>query len=287
MSPLISIAMPCYGEAYAKFLPEALESVFSQTVTDWELVLVCDEHAANVVRHTFGNGQLPRVLFFPNGERVRILVGVDPDRGPCDARNRGIAAGTGKLCFVCDADDKIEPTFLEKVVREYERLGSPEYAIVGTDLAEFGLGSGVWRLPDPKFILRENAFCAITLFTRRLWEAADGYDPGVLGFEDWDFWIRCFKSAPVVAGHVPECLVRYRLHEQNYSGISKGTPHGGLWRAELILRYPESFSESERYRARETVLAMPESERKVLRARRQRFPENEKLRALAELVGEV
>jgi hypothetical protein len=55
----------------------------------------------------------------------------------------------------------------------------------------------------------------------------------------------------------------------------------------LILRYPESFSESERYRARETVLAMPESERKVLRARRQRFPENEKLRALAELVGEV
>lgn len=36
---MISVVIPCFGETYAKFLPEAVASVQAQTYTDWEVVI--------------------------------------------------------------------------------------------------------------------------------------------------------------------------------------------------------------------------------------------------------
>ena len=54
--------------------------------------------------------------FFPNGERVPPIVIDQENRGLSEARNTAIRAGDGEFILPLDADDWIDPTYLEKTV---------------------------------------------------------------------------------------------------------------------------------------------------------------------------
>lgn len=101
MSAKISIIIPVYkAEMY---LSHCLESVIAQTYSNWELILVddgspdkcgeiCDDYAAN-------------------DSRIKVLH--KRNEGVGMARNAGIEIAKGeKLCFI-DADDTVEPNYLE------------------------------------------------------------------------------------------------------------------------------------------------------------------------------
>lgn len=92
-APLFSIIIPVYG--VEAFLPQCIESVLSQRVSDWELILVddgskdrsgaiCDEYAARDSRI--------RVIHKENG-------------GLVSARQAGIAQSCGEYVLNLDGDD--------------------------------------------------------------------------------------------------------------------------------------------------------------------------------------
>ena len=110
--PKVSVVVPCYK--VEKYLPEMLDSLLAQTLSDFQVVLVddgspdrsgeiCDSYAAKDSRFT--------VIHKPNG-------------GVGAARNDGLAAAIGDWVLFCDSDDSLEPDALEKLVEAGERSGA-------------------------------------------------------------------------------------------------------------------------------------------------------------------
>lgn len=100
-SPAISIIVPVYKAE--ELLPRCIDSILSQSISDWELILVddgspdasgelCDQYAAQDSRI--------QALHKHNG-------------GVSSARNLGIEYATGQYITFIDADDYIKPQFIE------------------------------------------------------------------------------------------------------------------------------------------------------------------------------
>lgn len=99
--PKVSIIVPVYKAE--KYLPQCVDSILSQTFSDWECILVddgspdcsgviCDEYAQTDARI--------RVIHKENG-------------GVSSARNAGLEEACGEwICFV-DSDDTIQPSYLD------------------------------------------------------------------------------------------------------------------------------------------------------------------------------
>lgn len=104
-SPRLSVLMPLYnGE---RFLPEALESVLSQTFTDFELLVVDDgsmDGSVSIVRS-----------FSARDSRIRGFF-LDKNVGIAAAMNRGLREARAPLVARMDCDDYCVPSrFAEQV----------------------------------------------------------------------------------------------------------------------------------------------------------------------------
>ncbi|MDH4076471.1 MAG: glycosyltransferase family 2 protein [Acidimicrobiia bacterium] len=119
-SPLVSVVMIFLDEA--PFLDEAIRSVFAQTHTDWELVLVDDGS-------TDGSTAIARRWAGAHPGRVRYLDHPDHEnRGMSASRNRGVIAARGRYIAYLDGDD----TWLRpKLERQLAQLAAhPESRLV-------------------------------------------------------------------------------------------------------------------------------------------------------------
>ncbi len=203
------IVITCYNQA--RYLAESLQSVLEQTIDDWEAVVVDDASP---------DGRITRdIVDSLNDRRIRMITW-GTNRGVSAARNAGIRE-TGATAFVCvDADDKLHPRFLERLVPILE--AEREVDCTFPDLLRFGLRSDVlpMRVPSGKELLRN--VCppgAGTLMRRSLWERIGGYDeadPLRIGLEDREFFIRAFASG-CRAVHVAEPLYLYRISRESRS----------------------------------------------------------------------
>ena len=103
--PRLSVLMPLYnGE---RFLPEALESVLSQTFTDFELLVVDDgssDGSASIVRS-----------FSARDSRIRGFF-LDKNVGISAAMNRGLREARAPLIARMDCDDYCDPSRFAKQV---------------------------------------------------------------------------------------------------------------------------------------------------------------------------
>ena len=92
--PTVSIIVPCFNAS--RFLSETLNSAFSQTFSDCEVIAIDDGSTDNT-----------RAVIESYGNRVRAEFG--PNRGPSAARNRGTALARGSFIQYLDADDVLLP----------------------------------------------------------------------------------------------------------------------------------------------------------------------------------
>lgn len=109
-APTVSIVMPAWkAEA---FIAHAVESVLTQTLTDWELIVVddCSPDATGAAALAAAQGD----------PRVRV-VRAPENGGVARARNLGMQQATGTWIAVLDSDDAYEPTRLETLVAIAER----------------------------------------------------------------------------------------------------------------------------------------------------------------------
>ncbi len=198
--PLASIIIPCYN--YGKFLPEALQSALDQTLPPVEIIVVND---GSTDAHTL------EVLAGIDHPRVRVLH--QENKKLPEARNAGIREARGQFICCLDADDRLDPTYLEKCILTMYTRG---LEICGSWFREFG-DSGETVSPDErdftygKFLKKNRMPCA-AVFRRALWERIGPYRKDLtVGYEDWEFWTRAAASG-ARAGIVPEPLFFYRKH---------------------------------------------------------------------------
>lgn len=104
MNPKVSIIVPVYN--CEKYLPECIASLRRQTLSDIEMIFVCDsspDDSLSILREAERTDARIRVIAFPE------------NRGVSAARNAGLDAATGAYIGFCDSDDWIEPQMFEQL----------------------------------------------------------------------------------------------------------------------------------------------------------------------------
>lgn len=119
---MISVIVPVYN--VEQYLCDCVQSVISQTYTDWECILVDDGS-------TDGSLALCR-QFEAADPRVRVLT--QPNQGVSAARNTGLDAARGDYIAFLDSDDVLHPEYLAVL---YSGIRLPEVLISQCYFQEF------------------------------------------------------------------------------------------------------------------------------------------------------
>jgi glycosyltransferase involved in cell wall biosynthesis len=116
-NPLVSVVIPTFNQA--AYLGQALDSLFKQTYTNWEAVVVNDGSTDNTASVVEAYQQLD--------SRVRGFTKVNG--GITSALNYGIQHARGEFFCWLSSDDLFYPEKIDLQVRSFALL-SPEYALV-------------------------------------------------------------------------------------------------------------------------------------------------------------
>ncbi len=209
--PELSIIMPVYNSV--RFVAKAVESVLSQSFTDFELIIVNDAS-------TDGSEE---VLNSFNDDRIKLLINKQ-NMGIVYSRNRGLREARGRFVAPFDSDDIAVP---EKFMKQIDFLKkSPGFGMVGSWVrmidGEGKLMKEKWKLPAkpyliPAIMLFRNYFVQSTIVARREAIPPGGYKTGYDVVEDYKMWIEIAKNYRI--WNLPEYLVNYRVHKMSAINI--------------------------------------------------------------------
>ena len=228
--PEISAVLPVYnGEAYVR---EAVESILTQTFTDFELIIINDGS-------TDGSGAILRELAAGD---PRIVLVERANGGLVSALNEGIERARADLIARMDADDVAMP---DRFARQLARmLGEPDLGVLGSFIRIMDKAGRTIRLGDYPVSVAEAARfmehgCPVahpTVMMRR--EAvlkAGGYRKLFSHCEDYDLWLRISELGYGIA-NLPQPLLNYRMHGANVSAVHRNTQELGTMVALLAHR---------------------------------------------------
>ncbi len=208
MKPCISVVMPVWnGEAY---LREAIDSILSQTFTDFELIIVDDGS-------TDGTAE---ILQSYRDERIRIVQ--EGRLGFVGAVNRGVAAARAEWIARQDADDVSLPTRLKKQWEAIQKQPAAVFCYI--DIKAIGDQSRIERQPrlprSRALVALKSCFqCPVcvgaALIKRSTFLEAGGYRQEEFPAEDYAFVSRVLALGNMVG--VPQTLYAVRKHDQQIS----------------------------------------------------------------------
>ncbi|HMD37383.1 MAG TPA: trifunctional glycosyltransferase/class I SAM-dependent methyltransferase/polysaccharide deacetylase [Vicinamibacterales bacterium] len=181
-------------------LADALDSVARQTRRADE-ILVVDDRSNDIYTR--------QVLARLEQQGTRVVRG--DGRGPSAARNLGARETSSDYLVWLDADDVLEPAYLDEAAARLDGDRSLEF--VTCAMRAFGDADYSWRPSNPTFvdaIATGGVPHASTMMRRSLWARLGGFDETLSSFELFDFWATAFeRGARGIV--IDEPLLRYRV----------------------------------------------------------------------------
>ena len=238
-APRVSVVVGVYNKE--RHVEECLRSVLSQTCGDFELIVVDDRST---------DGSLGVIQRFSD-PRIRLVRREVNSGLPAIPRNQAVRMARGEYLAFLDADDVWLPDKLEKQVAFMD--AHPEFLLTHTRCMvvddggqELYLRSHGKYPPDGDCfadLMRKSFICTSTAMLRRKWASRIGGFSEEKQFrcgEDWEFFLRCAKAAPV--GMPAGTLAKYRWspdstyhHPDSWNSVScrvfLGRPD--LWKGKL------------------------------------------------------
>lgn len=201
----VSVLMPIY-KTNPQYLTETIESILSQTFTDFELLLLddCPEDSREEIVKSFND---KRIKYFKNEKNL----GITP------SRNKLIDLAEGEYLAVMDHDDVAIPTRFEEQVKVLDT--HPEIGVVGcwvkkfpkekiaryyksNEKIEYYLMHGC-GIPHTGAMIRKSVLKNIR------------YEEEFSPAEDYALWCRLIGKTQFY--NIPKILMKYRCHKDNTS----------------------------------------------------------------------
>jgi len=212
--PKITVFMAAYNQA--DFIQQSINSVLTQSFSDFELIIVNDGSIDNTTT----------IVESFNDNRIR-LVHNDGNKGLIYTRNRLLTLAQGEYIAILDGDDI---AYQDRLKLQYNfLLANPEVVLCGGHAAiinEHGNKTGdKLRVPVNNtidlFMLFGNPFVnSTTMFKTSVFTELNGYQNYTIS-EDFDLFIRMAEKYKVA--NLDETLVDYRVHSNNTSTLNTNT----------------------------------------------------------------
>lgn len=224
--PRYSIIVPLYNKA--PYVRRTLESILTQSYTNYEVVIVDDESTDNSL--SIVND------FVKTAESGKWKVESQANAGVAAARNNGMAKSKGEYVCFLDADDWWEPTWLEemdKLIQEYPEAGlyatNYVYYKPGKTHVALKLERGYMNYPDAYLHGEMPVWTGAACMPRKVFDEMGGFPKGIKLGEDFLLWAKtalhykiafCEKALAYYNNDVPASLRATRnLHAPQYHKI--------------------------------------------------------------------
>lgn len=199
----ITIIIPVYNPYFHHF-KDAVSSVFQQTYTTWQLILVDDASTDEDVKNYLSVLNDKRICKLTRTENGHISA----------ATNTGLEAATGDFIVLLDQDDLLHPDALKCVAHYIEQ--HPDADIFYSDEDKID-AKGNRHTPHfkPEFNLEllysHNYVSHLGVYRRSLIESIGGFREGYEGSQDYDLLLRAAeKCGANKVKHIPYILYHWR-----------------------------------------------------------------------------
>jgi len=206
-TPIISVIMPTYNRL--KFLPETVESILNQTLSDFELIIINDGS-------TDGTDEW---ITQQTDKRIRY-INFSKNQGLSNARNKGLDVAKGKYIAFADDDDINDPKRFEEQVAAFE--ADEEVVLCGCHVQFFGSRNLVQRYSEKPLSYRVKAiyelpfhFPACMMKRSYIKKVNLRFQPDVWAADDYYFLMKIVSKAKATV--VPKILYHYRWHDASLS----------------------------------------------------------------------
>jgi glycosyltransferase involved in cell wall biosynthesis len=213
MRPKLSVCMPTYN--YARYLPEAIQSVLMQTFTDFELIIIDDcsrDNSAAIIadyarqdrrivarindRNIGMVANWNRSLAAAQGEYIKFLFGDDALADRSALEKMAAALGTDDGVSLVAAARRVvdETSRTVKVISTYRGGASRP----GRDIIRDCIVEQKNRIGEPSAVL----------FRKK--HAERGFDPRYRQIVDMEMWFHILEQGSFA--YIPEPLISFRIH---------------------------------------------------------------------------
>jgi glycosyltransferase involved in cell wall biosynthesis len=208
--PAVSVVIPAYK--HEAFIRQTLDSVFAQSFTDYEVIVVNDGSPDNTA-----------ALLEPLAAAGRIRYFEQKNAGQASARNRGVSEAQGEFIALLDDDDVWPADKLEwqvKLLRDQPEVG----AVAGDRHWWDGGPAPDLSRPEtgPRLLTFESLFGGNpvaspgqVLIRKKHIQALGGFNPELWGSDDFDLWMRLSRITRFE--HYDRIALLYRAHATNAS----------------------------------------------------------------------
>ncbi|HEY8037340.1 MAG TPA: glycosyltransferase [Methylobacter sp.] len=214
-APLVSVVIPTYNRS--AFVVKAVDSVLSQSFTDYEIIVVDD-----------GSTDTTKKSLKKYGNKIRYIY--QDNSGVSAARNTGITIARGEWVAFLDSDDEWRTDYLFKQMektRDFPRttMQTANCLCIGLDgrtETYFEINGSLSKFNGMDYIFIEDPFCFVvkhgpwqvgsTIIRRKAITEAGLFDTSIRFTEDFDLMARVALQGPF--GLIKEDLVDiYRRDE--------------------------------------------------------------------------
>jgi len=203
--PEVSVVIPTYN--YAHFLKKCLQSLISQTFTNWEALVInnfSDDDTIKVVE-SFSDGRIRLVNFKNNG----IIAA---------SRNKGVEFSRSRLIAFLDSDDIWYPGKLQRCLKEFKSgadlvCHGMRYMVNGKFWKEFTYTTKTRADFYKLFYKNTNIITSATAVRKEYLLKVGGFDenPTIVTAEDYDLWLKLSKEN-LLFSFVKDILGEYNCH---------------------------------------------------------------------------
>lgn len=235
--PRVTVLMPVYNGA--AYLRQAVDSILSQTLADFEFLIVNDG-STDDSRAMVTSYRDPRIRILDNPENIGITRSL----------NRGLAEARGELIARQDADDVSHATRLAKQTAFMD--AEPGVVALGAQARSISIhGKTIRTYGWDKLrsdqglrwqIMFDSAFVHTSVMFRRsiVWGTERGYDETFITSQDFELWSRLSRRNKL--RNLPDVLVDVRQHPKSVSANYKEDKIArirGVLRANLGANLPD------------------------------------------------